>query len=73
MSFKERIISGENDLSEEQLEKIYIYMCGVINSEIPNEETIEAMAEAEDIIAHPEKYKSYTSVDEMMKDILDEV
>ncbi|MCL2106187.1 MAG: type II toxin-antitoxin system RelB/DinJ family antitoxin [Oscillospiraceae bacterium] len=37
---------------------------------VPNAETLEAMREAEDIIRHPEKYKSYRSVDEMMEDIL---
>lgn len=35
-----------------------------------NEETLAAMREADDIIANPEKYKSYTDVDEMMKDIM---
>ena len=29
----------------------------------------EAMAEVEDILAHPEKYKRYTSVKEMFRDI----
>ena len=28
----------------------------------------EAMREAEDIIAHPEKYKFYTSVKELLRD-----
>ena len=28
----------------------------------------EAMKEAEDIIAHPEKYKHYTSVKELLRD-----
>ena len=28
------------------------------------------MKESEDMIAHPEKYKSYHDVDEMMKDLL---
>ena len=35
-----------------------------------NKETLAAMAEADDIITHPEKYKSYTDVDKMMKDIM---
>ncbi|MBQ3654140.1 MAG: hypothetical protein II954_06960 [Synergistaceae bacterium] len=29
----------------------------------------EAMAEVEDILAHPEKYKRYTSVKDMFRDI----
>ncbi len=45
-----------------------------IGLNIPNKETLEAMKETEDIIANPSKYKSYSSADEMMRDILkDEV
>ncbi len=36
----------------------------------PNEETIAAIKETEDIIAGRKKAKAYTDVDEMMKDIL---
>ena len=32
--------------------------------------TIAAMREAEDMKKHPEKYKGYHDVDEMMKDLL---
>lgn len=35
-----------------------------------NEATLAAMREADEIIAHPEKYKSYTDIDEMMRDIM---
>lgn len=35
----------------------------------PNEETIKAMAETDDAVLHPERNKSYTSVDEMFKDL----
>ena len=41
-----------------------------ISAKVPNAETIAAMEEAEDIIKHPEKYKSYTDVDEMLKELL---
>lgn len=41
-----------------------------IEREVPNADTIAAMKESEDMIKHPEKYKSYHSVDEMMKDLL---
>jgi len=34
-----------------------------------NAETLEAIREAEDISAHPERYKSYASFDEMMQDL----
>ena len=38
----------------------------------PSRELRKALKEAEHIAQHPEKYKSYHNVDEMMKDILDE-
>ena len=38
--------------------------------EVPNADTIAAMREAEDMKKHPEKYKGYHDVDEMMKDLL---
>ena len=37
--------------------------------EIPNEETKLALAEYDEMVNNPEKYKRYDSVDEMMKDI----
>lgn len=40
---------------------------------VPTNETMLAFKEAEDIIAHPELYKGYDDVDEMMKDILKNV
>ena len=40
--------------------------------DIPNAETIAAIREAEDMKKHPELYKSYSSFDELMKDIEDE-
>ena len=41
-----------------------------IQKEVPNADTLAAMKESEDMIAHPEKYKGYHDVDEMMKDLL---
>lgn len=35
-----------------------------------NDETLEAFKEADDIRAHPEKYKSYNSAQEMFDDIM---
>lgn len=34
-----------------------------------NEETREALAEAKEMEKHPERYKTYNSVEEMMKDL----
>ena len=39
---------------------------------IPNEETLEAMKECEEILANPHKYKGYHNVDEMFEDILND-
>lgn len=45
-----------------------------LHADIPNAETRAAMKEIDDMIAHPEKYKSYSSAEEMMEDIFaDEV
>lgn len=41
-----------------------------ISREIPNKETLVAFAETEEILKHPENYKSYTDVDELIKDAL---
>lgn len=41
-----------------------------IGAEIPNAETIAAMKEAEEMMQHPERYKSYENTDDMMKDLL---
>lgn len=37
---------------------------------VPNEETLQAIAEVNDMKRNPDKYKGYTDVDEMMRDIL---
>ena len=35
-----------------------------------SKETLEAMAEADDILAHPNKYKSFANAEEMFDDIM---
>jgi len=40
--------------------------------DIPNQETLEALAELKYMKAHPEEYKRYVSVEAMMNDILGE-
>ncbi len=56
-------------LSEEQLRGFILLFRGEME-EIPNEETLEAFAEVEDMKKNPEKYKGYSDVDEMMRDLL---
>ena len=45
----------------------------VITREVPNAVTLAAMRETEDMRKHPEAYKGYNDVDEMMGDILSEI
>lgn len=39
--------------------------------EIQNKETLEAMQEAEDILAHPENYNSHENIDDFFKEVDD--
>lgn len=43
-----------------------------VQNEIPNEETIEALKEGEDMILHPEKYKHYATFREFMEEMENE-
>ena len=58
-------------------EAIYFFFKeSVINGRLPfdltpNKETLKALAEVEEMEKHPEKYKTYDSVDELFKDLLD--
>jgi len=47
------------------------YMQNVVNYEIPNAETIEAIEEVQRMKADPAIGKTYNNVDEMMRDLLD--
>ena len=40
-----------------------------VNLEIPNEVTRQALKEAEEMKKNPSKYKSYSSFEELLKDI----
>ncbi|MBQ7161872.1 MAG: type II toxin-antitoxin system RelB/DinJ family antitoxin [Clostridia bacterium] len=44
-----------------------------IARDTPNAVTLAAMDEAKEMRRHPERYKSYNDVDQMMEDILGEV
>ena len=41
-----------------------------ITRNIPNKETLAAIAEVEEMEKHPEKYKGYDNVEELMEDLL---
>ncbi len=38
--------------------------------EVPNAETLAAIKEVQEMKAHPEKYKGYTDIDAMFKELL---
>lgn len=44
-----------------------------LTTEVPNSVTLAALAETEEMKRHPEKYSSYSDVDQMMEEILGEV
>ena len=41
-----------------------------LKADMPNEKTLAAFDELEDMEKHPEKYKGYTSIDDLMEDLL---
>lgn len=75
MSTKKKIVYLMNKIEPADLETIYevvkkFAFSEFAHDEIPNEDTIEALAEVEEMERHPEKYKGYTDIDEMMKELL---
>ena len=71
MSTKEYAYSLIDSMTEEQLKGFILLFGGLAGgSEVPNEETYEAISEVEDMKRHPEKYKSYDDVDQMFKELL---
>ena len=72
MSIREMAVDIIDNFSEEQL-KGFVMMFGNFDSEIPSEELLEALAEGEEMKKHPERYKRYSDVDEMMRDILNDI
>ncbi len=71
MSTREIAYSIFDRLSEEQLRGfIMMFRSTVADDDIPNIDTLEAIAEVEEMKKNPDKYKGYTDVDEMIKDLL---
>ena len=69
MSIREIAYDIIDNFSEEQL-KGFISMCrGIVNMEIPNEKTLSAIQETEDILSGKIKVKSYSSVEELFEDL----
>lgn len=69
MSIREIAYNILDNLTEEQLKGFVLMFSGVQNMEIPNEKTLAAMQEAEDIISGKVKAKVYNSVEELFEDL----
>lgn len=70
MSTRDFAIDCINAMSERQMLEFIRDQLGL--DDIPNQETLEALAELKYMKAHPEEYKSYISVDQMFDEILSE-
>ena len=71
MSTRDKLFTMLDTLEDSQLEGLYQFLKNFIPiSETPNEETLEAIKEVEEMRRHPENYRSYDSFEEMVSDIL---
>ena len=70
MSTKEMAYSCIDCMTEQQMLEFIRDQIGL--DDIPNQETLEALAELKYMKSHPEEYKSYVSVEAMINDILGE-
>ena len=70
MSTKEMAYSCIDSMTEQQMLEFIRDQIGL--DDIPNQETLEALAELKHMKSHPKEYKSYVSVEAMMNDILGE-
>lgn len=71
MSIKELAYDIVDHLTEEQLKGFIMMFRGFAAVETPSEELAEALKEVEDMKKNPDKYKGYSDVHEMMRDILE--
>lgn len=65
MSTKEMIVSMLDLLTEEQLTDILMFAEDFLT---PNAETKKAIEETEYILKHPDEYKSYANIEEILND-----
>jgi S-adenosylmethionine:tRNA ribosyltransferase-isomerase len=72
---RENILNAYNEAVKERYrffsfgDAMFIESGTAEQCKIPNADTIAAMKEAEEMERHPERYKSYSSVEEMMEDL----
>lgn len=72
MSVREVACNVFDHLTENELIDFVLEFGGDKAQEIFSQDLLDALAEAEDMEKHPEKYKSYTSVEELFADALAE-
>ena len=79
---KNKVETTLNDLGMNIAEAVTIFLKQVVLTEsIPfiikkpkfSDEMLEAMAEAEEIEKHPEKYKNFSTIEEFMEDLHNEI
>lgn len=70
MSTREMAISCIDNMSEQQMLEFIRDQIGL--DDIPNAETLEALAELKYMKAHPEEYKRYVSAEAAFAEILSE-
>lgn len=69
MSIREIAYDIVDNLTEEQLRGFILMFSGSASDEIPNEKTLAAIQETEDILSGKIKVKSYSSVKELFEDL----
>lgn len=69
MSLKEIAYDIVDNFSNEQLRGFIMMFSGEASQEIPNEKTLAAMQEAEDILSGKIKAKNYYSAQELFEDL----
>lgn len=72
MSVREVACDVFDNLTENELIDFVLAFGGDRAQEIFSQHLLDAMAETEEMIKHPENYKGYTSVEELFADILSE-
>ena len=70
MSNREMCMKLLDNVPEYKLGYLLSFLQGLTADERPNAETIAALNEAEQMRAHPEQYKRYSSFDELLGEVL---
>ncbi len=69
MSTREKVLRAIALLSDAQIEGLYAFLSSFCSDPQPNEETLAAFAEADEIMLHPENYTAYTDLNKMFEDL----